>query len=359
MKAGIFYGQGVVKIEDVPKPKAGRDEAIVKVAYCGICGSDRHVYYEGWPFPLIPETKPSAEGLQRVKYIPGHEITGIIEEVGSDIKDFKPGDEVAVYCIKYCGECYYCKKGLTHYCLEFDKNILGFSFDGGYAEYVKVPARDLLHLPKDINMKLGNLTLDTIGVPYGSFMEADIDKNKSIAIFGCGPIGLAGVKILKMRGVDNIYAVDIVDNKLKLAKEFGAKVVVNAAKEDPAKRIVDMADGLGVDMAFDTSNTTEGFRKAIYSVRKGGNVYAIGEHPSLPHDLGEIFISDILVHRHLGVRGLMYFAIGDHKNLVDYARKDKEGFEKLVSNVFPLEKIDEAFKVFFGDNESIRVLIAP
>lgn len=236
---------------------------------------------------------------------------------------------------------------------------MGYHFDGGYAEYTKVAARDLLKLPKEIGLKLGNSTLDTVGVPYGSFMEADIDENKLIAVFGCGPIGLSAIKILKMRGVDNIYAVDIVENKLRLAKEFGAKVVINTAKEDPAKKIVDLADGLGADMAFDTSNTAEAFRKAIYSVGKGGNVYAVGEHPSLPPDLGEIFISDILVHRHLGVRGLMYFPIGDHKNVVDYVQKDKESFEKLISHVFPLEKVDEAFKVFFGDNESIRVVIKP
>ncbi|MCL5986182.1 MAG: hypothetical protein M1371_07835, partial [Actinobacteria bacterium] len=110
---------------------------------------------------------------------------------------------------------------------------------------------------------------------------------------------------------------------------------------------------------FDTSNTVDALKNAIYSVRKGGNVYAIGEHPSLPADLGEIFISDILVHRHLGIRGLMYFPIGEYKNIVDVLRKDKESFEKLITHVFPLDKINEAFNVFFEDNESIRVLIKP
>ena len=277
----------------------------------------------------------------------------------SEVKGFKEGDKVATHCINYCGKCYYCKKGLTHYCVDFDKNIMSDQWDGGYAEYVKVPEKDLLKLPEDISLKLGNLTLDTIGVPYGAFMEVDITEDKSVAIYGCGPIGLSFIKMLNSKAVNKIYAVDIVENKLELAKDFGAKVTINASKEDPAKLIRDMTDGLGVDMAFDTSNTVDAFRSAIYSVRKGGNVYPIGEHPSLPPDLSEIFISDILVHRHLGMRGLMYFPIGEHKHIVDVLRKEKESFEKLITHIFPLEKISEAFHTFFEDNESIRVLVKP
>lgn len=359
MKAAIFYGGAVIKIEEVEKPRPEPYEAVVKVAYCGICGSDRHKYYQGWPFPLTPETKPKTSELKRLKYIPGHEVAGIIDELGSEVKGFKEGDKVATYCINYCGKCYYCKKGLTHYCVDFDKNIMSDQWDGGYAEYVKVPEKDLLKLPEDISLKLGNLTLDTIGVPYGAFMEVDITEDKSVAIYGCGPIGLSMIKMLDLKGVYEIYAVDIVENKLELAKDFGAKVTINASKEDPVNLIRNMTDGLGVDMAFDTSNTVDAFRNVIYSVRKGGNVYPIGEHPSLPPDLSEIFISDILVHRHLGMRGLMYFPIGEHRHIVDVLRKEKESFQKLITHVFPLERISEAFHTFFEDNESIRVLVKP
>ena len=357
MKAAIFYGGAVIKIEEVKKPQPGPNEAIVKVAYCGICGSDRHKYYHGWIFPLTPENKPKTSELKRLKYIPGHEVSGTIDELGKDVKGFKKGDKVAAYCINYCGKCYYCKKGLTNYCVDFDKNIMSDHWDGGYAEYVKVPEKDLLKLPDDISLELGTLSLDTIGVPYGVFLDVDITKDKSIAVYGCGPIGLSMIKMFNLRGIHEIYAVDIVENKLKLAKEFGAKILINAAKEDPVKRIRDITDGNGADMAFDVSNTVDAFRNAIYSVRKGGNIYAIGEHPSLPADLSEIFISDILIHRHLDVRGLMYFPIGEHGNIINVLREGKESFEKLITHVLPLEKIGEAFNIFFEDNESIRVLV--
>jgi len=161
--------------------------------------------------------------------------------------------------------------------------------------------------------------------------------------------------MLSLRGIHEICVVDIVENKLKLAKEFGTKAAINATKEDPVKLIRDMTDGLGVDIAFDTSNTVDAFRNAIYSVRKGGTVCPIGEHPSLPPDLSEIFISDILVHRHLGMGGLMYFPIGEHKHIIDVLRRGS--FKKLITHLFPLEKIDEAFHTFFEDNDSIRVLV--
>jgi len=359
MKAAIFYGGGVVKIEEVKKPEPGPHEAIVKVAYCGICGSDRHKYYHGWPFPLRPETRPKTSELKRLKYIPGHEVTGTIDEIGDKIRKFREGDAVAVYCIDYCGKCYFCKRGMTHYCVDFDRKIMSDHWDGGFAEYVKVPEKNLLKLPEDVSVKLGNLTLDTIGVPYGAFMEVEMTKKSSVAIYGSGPIGLSAIKLLNLRGIDNIYAVDVVENKLKLAKEFGAKAAIDATAQDPVKVIRNATDDLGVDMAFDTSNNVDAFRNAIYSVRKGGNVYAIGEHPSLAPDLSEIFISDILVHRHLGVRGLMYFPIGEHKHIVDVLRKGRESFEKLITHVCPLEKIDEGFHVFFEGNEAIRVLVKP
>ena len=359
MKAAIFYGSAVIKVEEVKKPKPGPNEAIVKVAYCGICGSDRHKYYQGWPFPLTPENKPKTSELKRLKYIPGHEAAGIIDELGSEVKGFKKGDKVAVYCINYCGKCYYCKNGLTHYCIDFDKNIMSDQWDGGYAEYVKVPKKVLLKLPDDIPSKLGNLSLDTLGVPYGALMETDITEDKSVAVYGCGPIGLSLIKMLNLKGVREIYAVDLVENKLELAKEFGAKVIINAEKGDPDRLIVKKASGVGVDIAFDTSSSVEAFKNAIYSVKKGGTVYAIGEHPSLPPDLGEIFISDILIHRHISIRGLMYFPIVEHSQLIDVLREGKKSFEKLITHVFPLEKINEAFKTFFEDKESIRVLIKP
>jgi (R,R)-butanediol dehydrogenase / meso-butanediol dehydrogenase / diacetyl reductase len=359
MKAAIFYGGGVIKIEEVKKPKPGPNEVVVKVAYCGLCGSDRHKFYHGWIFPLTPENRPKTSELKRLKYIPGHEVSGVIDDLGSAVKGFKKGDRVAVYCINYCGKCYYCKKGLTNYCIDFDKNIMSDQWDGGYAEYVKVPEKDLLKLPDDISLELGSLTLDTLGVPYDTFLEIDMNKGQSIAIYGCGPIGLSMIKMLNLKGINEIYAIDIVESKLKLAKEFGAKILINAAKKDPVKQVLNATNGEGVDIAYDMSNTLDAFRNSIYSVKKGGIICAIGEHPSLPPDLGEIFISDILIHRHLEIKGVMYFPIGEHKNILKVLREGKESFEKLITHIYPLDKINEAFNTFFEGNKEIRVLIKP
>jgi len=356
MRAAYFYGKGIVKIEEVERPKIGPSDALVKVGYCGLCGSDRHKFYDGWPFPLISETKPKPEelGKKKLKYIPGHEVTGTIEELGKDVKGFEVGGKVAIYCIDYCGRCYYCKKGLTNYCVEYDKHIMSDHWDGGLADYIRVPAKLLLKLPEDIDLKLGNLSLDTLGCPYGALREIEITRGNSIAVYGCGPIGLSFIKILNMRGINTDFAIDIADNKLKLAKEFGAKVTINALESNPIEVIKSMTDNLGVDMAFDASNSIEAFKNALYSVKKGGTIYVWAEHATFSFD-----VSDILIHRHLTLRGVMYFPIGEHDKIIGILRKGKESFEKLITHVYPLERVDEAYRTFFEDPTSIRVLVKP
>lgn len=357
MKAAYFYGDGIVKIEEVPLPKIGPDDALVRVAYCGICGSDRHKFYEGWPFPLVEETKPRPEdvGKKKLKYIPGHEVTGTIEELGKNVKGFSAGDEAAIYCVEYCGQCYFCKKGLTNYCVEFDKHIMSDWWDGGYAEYIRVPAKLLLKLPEDIGTKIGNLSLDTVGCPYGALREINIASDKSLAVYGCGPIGLSFIKMLQLRGIEVSFAVDIVDNKVALAKEFGARVGINAAKEDPVRVIRDATEGLGVDMVFDASNTIDAFKNALNSAKKGGTVYVWAEHPSYPFD-----VSDILIHRHLTLMGVMYFPFGEHDQAIKILREGKEDFERLVTHIYPLTEIDKALRMFFeGDHTPIRILVKP
>ena len=261
---------------------------------------------------------------------------------------------MAIYCIMYCRECYYCSKGESKRCETFDSRIMGIYSPGGYAEYMPSPARCLCKLPDDIPLDLGNLTLDTIGVPYGAFREVGVDPSKSYAIYGCGPIGLAAIKMLKMEGVDEIAGVDIVDHKLDMAKYMGAKHVVNAAREDPVKFIKNIYNGVGTDIAVDAVGELEATMNVLATPKKGGMALILGESPNL-----EINPSLQLIHDELSIVGTVYFNIRDHPKVVEVLRKGKDDFRKIISHVYPLEKINEAFRMFFETRETLRVLVKP
>ena len=156
-----------------------------------------------------------------------------------------------------------------------------------------------------------------------------------------------------MRGIGKVYAIDIVDNKLALAKEFGAEYTINASKEDPIMVIKKVTKGMGTDIAIDTSGRPEAQVNAVKTPKKGGVVYILGEYPTLKIDISDF------IHRHLTLKGGVYFPIKDYDKVLNILRRGKEDFEKIISHVFPLDKIDEAFRTFFEDNESIRVLIKP
>jgi len=353
MKAAIFYGAKKIKIEEVKKPTPGPKDAIIKVDYCGICGSDRYKYYSSWTFPLLPETKPDKP--ERLKYIPGHEVTGTIVELGKGINDFQEGEVVAVYCIAYCGKCYYCKQGLTNRCTTYDERILGDYWDGGFAEYMKVPERCLLKIPQGVSAKEANLTLDTIGVPYHCLSKIENLKTSSFAIYGCGPIGLSTIKMLRMMGVENlVIGIDIVERKLNMAKEMGASEVINAELDDPVKVVKELTGGVGVDITIDASGREEAQKNALNTSKKGGMVIIWGESPSLKVDA-----SLQLIHNELTIRGTVYFLKSEHPKIIEFLQKSKNDFVKLISDVYPLEKIEEAFQLFFEEKNSLRVLIQP
>ena len=355
MKGAYFYGHEKIKVEEVRKPSVDSDSAIVKVAYCGVCGSDRFKWHEAWAFPLDEGTKPDSVG--RLKYILGHETVGTITEIGKNVNGLKVGDRVAIYCIKYCGKCIFCKQGYTNWCVDFDKGIMSDHWDGGYADYVKVPKQCLLKLPDDISFELGDLSLDTLGCPYEALRrleEVGVNKDSSIVIYGCGPIGLAMIKILNLKGYKTVVALDISDYKLKIAKEMGASNTINVKKVDnPVKAVKEMFDGLGPDVAMDIAGIKETEKNAVSTPRKGGKVYLMGEQATM-----ELQVSTCL-HQNLTLLFGVYYRIEDFGEIVKLLREGKDDFKKIITHIIPLSEIDKGFDIFFNNPDSIRVLIKP
>jgi len=337
MRAAIFYAPERIRIDDIPKPKPEAEDVLIKVGACAICGSDRTPYLHiGWDENIVP----------------GHEITGTVVERGSKVKKFEEGEKVALYTIIHCGKCYFCKKGLTQFCK--NRQVLGFNVNGGYAEYVKVPERCLLRLPGDISLEEGTFLLDMIGVPAYGFKKVSAVDLDTFAVYGCGNIGLGAIITLKTLGKEDIFAIDVIENRLKAAGNHGARFLINAEEENPAETIGELTYGLGVDLAIDASGSPKAELDAIESTKIGGKVLFIGENRSL-----EISPSSHMIHKDLTLAGTFYFPKEEFKNNVKILLQKREDFQKTISHRFPLEDINEAFQTFFKKVEAQRVIINP
>ena len=220
MKAARFYqvGQPLV-LEEVPRPQPGPEEVLIRVKSCGICGSDIHIVYEG--------VTPTA--FQPI--ILGHEFSGENAGVGEWCEGWKIGDRAAVNCIVSCGTCPNCLSGNDQIC--FQRQLLGIHLNGGLAEYVAVPTRNLARLPKQVSFDQGAVLTDAVATPYHALTRrGKVVSGDSVAVLGCGGLGLHAVQLAKSLGAGRVIALDVSEVALERARERGADLVCRPDRED-------------------------------------------------------------------------------------------------------------------------------
>lgn len=332
MKAAKFPGEGIVEIVDKPIPFVEKGEILVKVAFCGLCGSEKRIVRGGF------ET-----------YTPGHEICGTVASCGSNPAPFKEGDPVLIYLSNYCGECPSCKEGNTSQCSN-RHGLVGWHFDGGYAEYVKVPEHMVYSL-KGLPLKLGVLVLDTIGTAFHGLRLGDIKKDQSVVVLGCGPIGLGCVSILKnYYGVKELYAADTSAYHLKIAEELGAKTILI----DPADTGASLAAGLNkqVDTVVEVVGADPTIAAALKCVTAGGKVVLIGEPEKALH----VTRSADWVLKDFSLINSWYFPTREIPENLDFALAHQDDLKKIATHYFSIDQMTEAYRVFCSGNTG-KVLI--
>lgn len=262
MLAAVLHKPFDLRIEEAPVPKLDKRDVLVKVAYCGICGSDVHAY-EGSHFRT---TYPR---------ILGHEFCGYVAEVGAEVTEFQIGERVCAETNIPCGICKMCHNGLPHLCK--DIQVIGFNVDGGYAEYVKVPAKNLIKVPPEITMEHATLA-QPMGVGYHAIIDqSQIKEGDTVAIIGVGPVGLGVLAVARVVGTE-VIAIDLLDHKLAVAKEMGAKEIVNGQKEDVVKRVMDLTGGEGVDAVIEAVGGSQELtvQQATQIVKPRGEIIIVG-----------------------------------------------------------------------------------
>jgi alcohol dehydrogenase len=266
MKALVFNGTGKITVESRPKPSLQKPtEAIVKVNYTTICGTDLHILKGD-----VPEVQLGT--------ILGHEGVGTIEELGAGVTRFTPGDQVLLSCISACGTCEYCKRGMNSHC-ETGGWVLGHTIDGTQAEYVRIPHADssLYKIPQGVSQRSAVLLSDILPTGYEcGVLNSKIQPGSTVAIIGAGPVGLAALLTAKLYTPSWVLMIDTDKNRLDVAKELGAEHV--AQPSDVSDVLERLTDGRGCDAVIEAVGIPATFEQCQELVAPGGVIANVGVH---------------------------------------------------------------------------------
>ena len=269
MKALVYHGPGERSWETVPDPKILHPtDAIVRIDASTICGTDLHILKGD-----VPEVTPGT--------ILGHEAVGTVVEVGAAVTTVVPGDRVLVSCITSCGRCQFCKDGRYGLCTGGGGWIFGHTIDGLQAEFARVPFADtsVYKVPEGLTDEDVLFLADILPTAFEvGVLNGGIQPGDTVAVVGAGPIGLATIMTAKLFTPGHIVAIDLADARLEKALEFGADTTINNSREDAIARIMELTEGMGVDVAVEAVGVPDTFELCTAIVRPGGRVANVGVH---------------------------------------------------------------------------------
>lgn len=342
MKAARFYRVGEsLKIDRISVPKLGPEDVLVEIRACGICGSDIHIVYEGvTPTAYTPITL-------------GHEPSGLIFGIGSEVKGWNIGDRVSIHPFLTCGKCINCLSGNSQVCLF--RQVIGIHTEGGLSEFPKVPAQNLVSLPEAVPFDQGGIIVDAVATPFHAVVSrGGLKAGEKVAIFGCGGLGIHGVHIAKICGASQVIAVDAIDAALERAKKIGADEVIHPRKEVPVEKIKELTGGMGVDFALEFVGLQETIDQAVRSVRTGGRVVVVGLGPDsviLPPPTQ-------IVRSELSLLGSYGSTTSEIRNVIDLVAGGKLDLSDSITERFSLEDVNQGLEHLHKKiNNPIRIVI--
>jgi alcohol dehydrogenase len=343
MKALVYQGPGSISVEERPKPRVGQpDDAIVKMMKTTICGTDLHILKGD-----VPTCTPGR--------ILGHEGIGVIDEVGSGVSQFEKGDRVIISCITSCGKCEYCKKGMYSHCASGGW-ILGHTIDGTQAEYVRIPHADtsLYHLPAEQDEESYVMLSDIFPTGFEcGVLNSSVKPGDTLAIVGAGPVGLAALLTAQFYSPARIISIDLDDNRLAVARKFGATETVNASSGDAVARVLALTGGRGVDCAIEAVGVPATFAIAEGIITAGGTVAVLGVHGvKVDFHLEKLWCHNITLRTRLVdtvTTPMLLKTVG--------ARKIEPG--RLITHHFNFGQILDAYQTFgkAAQNQALKVII--
>jgi L-iditol 2-dehydrogenase len=343
LKALVLEEYNHFVYKDVPEPVLGANDVMVQVRACGICGSDVH-------------GMDGSTGRRIPPLIMGHEASGIIAGVGSNVKKIEPGDRVTFDSTVYCGTCFYCRRGDINLCDH--RRVLGVSCDeyrqnGAFAEFVAVPQHVIYPLPEKVGFGQSAM-VEPCSVAYHAVARTSLTSNDTAVVVGAGIIGLLVVQILRAGEWRQVIAVDIEPDKLKLACKLGADVGLNPDREDVISRIKKLTANRGADAAFDAVGIDASLKTAIDSLRKSGALTLIGNLSSnvnLP--LQTVVTGEFTINGSCASRG-------EYPACLDMIAAGTVKVDSLITAVAPLAEGDKWFRRLYQKEKGLlKVILEP
>jgi len=328
-------------MDTVAIPTIGPTDVLVRVKAASICGTDLHIYgWDRW-----------SQGRIKPPLTLGHEFCGTVERMGDEVTAVKPGDFVSAEMHVNCGHCRQCRLGQAHICQNL--RIIGIDQDGAFADFVRIPASNVIKLDPDIPEHYGAI-LDPLGNAVHTAFSGAI-SGCNLAVTGCGPIGLFAIGVAKAAGAARVLASDISPYRLELARKMKADLVLDASRGDFVERAMEATGGVGLDGVLEMSGNPAAVRDGLAALRSGGRLSLLG----LPKEPFELDWNRLVIFKGVTVHGIigrrMYETWYQMHNLLSSGRLD---IRPAITHVMPMEKIDEAIALL-GAGKAGKVVLVP
>ena len=335
MKAIQIVKPGELKLIEMEKPVlTEKDNVLIKMTAAGICGSDMGIYHGTNAAATYPR-------------VIGHEMVGVVEEIGSNVTRLKVGDRVIVDQVVNCGHCYACRIGRGNVCGHL--KVRGVHIDGGYREYMAVPEHDCYLLP-DMLPDTEAVMIEPTTIAIQSCSRAELCEDDTLLILGCGALGSSILKIARLSGAKIIVA-DMIEEKLQEALENGADYAINIQKEDVVEKARELTEGYGPTVSIDAACTKDSLLSLLNATGNAGRVMTMGFSVA-PTEVNQFVISS----KELDVRGSR-LQNKKFQTAIDLINEGKLDLSGTVSHTFPIEKAQEAFDFMDSKDKSIRKVV--
>jgi len=340
MKAAVLHKyDSPLVIQDVDIPAIGPKEVLVRVRACGLCGTDLKI--ASGKFPKIP-----------LPHIPGHEIAGEIHKIGDQVTELRVGERVAVYFYVTCGQCRYCQTGQDSLCIR-PKGQVGFHLNGGLAEFVKVPASNVLPIGDNLSFAQAAVLADAVATPYQALVDkANLQRDEVLVIVGAGGLGLHAIQIAKVLGA-RVMAVDIDDRHLEKAAEVGADILLHPDRDKITDSIRKETGGYGADVVIDLVGLPETLERELEWLRPAGKFLMVGYNLTRPFSWSSFDI----VAKGLQIMGVRASTRRNLAEVIQWANEKK--IVPIVEDRLPLEEVNQVFERLRSGKIIGRIVLEP